>query len=283
MKTQIHEITLKNNTSRAAIIGVIALIAATSSVFADAEKLFSVGDNRFGADGQYTFKDRVTNDFYEGTFNAVANGYVLGKRLTIGSGESYISVKRPSQCTATGNLKIAGATLARWNRSFNGSTTWSTPPFIQWQAGGEARFSIGPASLKLKAGAEMKVYARGAAEVRWSPTSRQPIIKAEAGPALDAAATGTAELDAIIASAGLEAKLQITGYGLTGKLEYMPRQNGNPTVSYAITADTVSTDGTIKGWIKIGRGWLSKKWNKTFAEYHAGSSSAVIAQGRRQL
>lgn len=134
MKTHPQDITLKTNTQCAVIIGVFALIAATRSALADAEKLFSVGDNRFGADGKYTFTDRGTNDCCEATFKANADGYVLGKRLTIGSGESYVSIKRPSQFTATGSLKIVGATLTRWNQSFNGTATWTTPPFIQWTA-----------------------------------------------------------------------------------------------------------------------------------------------------
>ena len=256
---------------------------SSSTARADASRAFSWGDQRFGADGSYDYVDWANGDWFKGSFRARADVTVLGKRLPAGAGEVNVEVRRPSNCRTTGFVKLGGSTVASWDRSFTGSTTFTTPPFWQTQIGGQATFPIGPVSLTIKANAEVKAYVRGSVGVTYSSSTGRPIVSTSAGPAMDAAASAAAELDAWLASAGVEAALTLTGYGINGNLTYMPRSSGNPTVAYSVTANTQSTDGTIKGYVKVGRGFLSKKWSKTFFEYHGGPSSTTITSGSRQL
>lgn len=266
-----------------AVVAAVTGVLGTAVVRADANKLVSVGDKTFGADITYVFTDKATKDKYEARFDANANGYVLKKKLNLASGEATLDVQQPSKCHTTGYVKMGGSTLAKWDKSFTGTTTFTTAPFYQAQAGGQAKYGVGPINLTLKAKVEAKAYVRGTVGVSYSSSTRRPMIHASVGPAMDAAGTGSVSADAVVVEIGVKAELKLTGYGLNGNLDYVPRSTGNPTVAYSITADTVSTDGYIQGWVKLDYLIGSKTWKKTFAEYHAGPTSYVLAQGKRQL
>lgn len=273
---------------KAFLQAVAVMVAAmgtfgTAVIRADANKLVSVGDQTFGADITYVFTDKATKDKYEARFDANANGYVLKKKLNLASGEATLDVQQPSKCRTTGYVKMGGATLTTWDKSFTGTTTFTTAPFYQTQMGGQAKYGVGPINLTLKAKAEAKAYVRGTVGVTYSSSTRRPIVRASIGPAMDAVATGSVSADAVVVEIGVKAELKLTGYGLNANLDYVPRSTGNPTVAYSITADTVATDGYIQGWVKLDYLVGSKTWKKTFAEYHAGPTSYVLAQGKRQL
>ena len=91
-------------------------LASITGARADATKFFSVGNHRFGAEGNYEFADRATGDLYQAHFAAWADGYVLDKKFRLASGEANLDVKRPSACrdqkrrrSDAGFLRVCGA------------------------------------------------------------------------------------------------------------------------------------------------------------------------------
>jgi hypothetical protein len=250
---------------------------------ADVRKLFSVGDRKFGGGGTQYAKDRLTTNQYELALGAEASAYLLGLQLPLASAESSFAIPNVGIDTrSSGHLTLFSKPIVKWsNELLSGNSTFRTPPTLARQAGGSGKFSIGPVGVRLKTQAELSTYAEGSQTIVYS-TRRPPEKNLAAGPRADASAGGEMEVDAIVAGAGLKAQLRVVGAGVTGRAKVLPRTDGRPPqCSWTITGDLRETHGKIEGWVRVGRGWLSKKWDKTFASYTGGPRSEVLSRGTR--
>ena len=275
---------MKTSSTHSACLAMALLTSAAIAAELPVKHTFSVGDRIFGASGKYQYSGTVVGDaVFKSRFDAKAAGTVLRISVPLGSGTSLLQVNRNGKSRAVGSLTLAGLKVANWDKAFASSADFQTAPLFQTQKGGSASFSIGPVSLKLSCNAEVKIYARGSIATTWAASAKLPTIQASVGPALDAAAGAKAQFSVIIAKAGVSASLSITGYGLSGRITMQPLSATASTLTCAVTADTVATNGSISGYIKIGVWIFSKKWSKTFYSYAQPPSSKVLAQTTRRL
>ena len=264
---------------------VIAVsLAATSAQAASASRTFSVGDSRFGGTATLKFNDSATSNKYTATVSAQADGRVLYATLPLASGDASLEIREPSNCRAFGSLKLRGNTVATWNRSFIGSAGFTTAPFVDKQIGGQTQFGIGPVTLTFRAEARTQIYAKGSASVSFSPITQRPVVRGSFGPVMDTTASGSGSVSAGGASASVEGNLRLIGDSLTGDVTFAPQRKGHPIVSYAATATTQSTDGTIQGVVRIPVPFFgTQTYRQTLYEYHGGPSSFTLISGSRQL
>jgi hypothetical protein len=260
----------------------LVLVAAASPAMADGSLTKTFGNEWFGGTINASYVDRLTATTYNANATGDAYATVLKTPINVAKGAVSVEVTKPNLCRAKADLKVAGKTLLTLDKTFRDTATFTTPPFYSKEVGGKWKYSIGPASLTMKAYADIQIYARGSVSVGWHP-SHPPVVDIRFGPVANASASGAAELDAIIASGGLEASLKLEGYSLESYVQLLPNTNKPTTITYGLDFAGDSTNGKISGWIKIGYGWLSKKWDKTFHEYVGGPFRHNITSGTRSL
>lgn len=290
MKTRTHSWNHQILLAALVAAGAVAVDQGATARAAEADfvKVWSVGDTKwFGADLKFGATDwmKTANPVgYSIATQGEAKGYLLGYSKTLGKAETKFDIPSAGvTTTSSGYLNLFGKDVAKWSQSLQGNSSFRTQPYFSKQEGGSAKFSIGGYGVKLAVAAEVNTYAAGSQAIEYS-TKRPPVKKIKAGPALDAAASGSMSVDVFVLGAGLDANLKLTGYALNSEVVVLPRTDTKqpPQASWKITADTTSTNGKLEGWLRIGiKHILSKTFRKTFAEYVGGPTSTLLAQGTR--
>jgi len=276
--TQINSLTL--------LLAALALPLVNVGHTAEADFLkgWSVGDKRFGADLVFSATDTLKTNSYSIAIDAKGSGYLLGYSVTLGKEETKFEIPTVGvTTTSSGFLNVFGKDLAKWNEKLVGASTFRTPAYFGKQAGGKAKYGLGPVNITLEVAAEVSTYAAGSQSIEYS-IKRPATKRIKAGPALDAAVSGSVSADVYVLAAGLDAALRLTGWALNTEVVVLPRADTRlaPQVSFKVSADTVSTVGYLEGWVRVGiKHILSKTFRKTFAEYNGGPTSTTLVKGTR--
>jgi hypothetical protein len=258
--------------------------AAPSAQAITGSKSASVGNSVFGATAIASFSDAVIGDSYRATFSGRVDGKVLTKSLSIASGTSSLQVQRPSKCRAYGSLKLAGITLASWDKSFTSSTSFATGPLFKTLVGGSTRVWVGPVPVTIKAGARAGISAQGSVTVSVSPITGTPIVHGTIGPAVDVAATASAGVSLAFAGVEVNGSLTLIGAGITGDINYAPTIAGCINVTGRASVDVRSTQGAIKVCAWVDPPFVSRsEWCKTVYEYAGGHNSYTFASFSRSI
>jgi hypothetical protein len=261
----------------------LAFITLLAALPANAASV-TFGDSKNGATISGDFTSQLSGTNYTAGVTGGAQAQVFGKAIPLAAGNADLTVtKGTSRSRVKGNLKALGTTIANFDRTVSNNASFRTENFYAAEAGGRMTFGLGPFTLKLEGKAELQTYADGNLDVAWR-VGGPPILKARIGPALDAAAYGKFEADAIIASASIEGSLKLTGYGVYANLELMPRTGSGQNqadVRWTATFDRLATDGKIKIKAKALAGAVS--YSKTIFSYEGGPSSIVLASGTRRI
>ena len=268
------------NTLRLLILLLAALVAALPANAASV----TFGDSRNGTTISADVTSQLSGTNYTAGVTGNAQANVFGKAIPLASGETKLTVtKGTSRSRLQGNLKAIGKTLVTFDRTVSNTATFRTENFFAAETGGRMSFGLGPFNLKLEGKAELQAYGDGNLNVAWR-AGGPPIVTARFGPALDAAAYGKFQVDAIIASASVEGSLKLTGYGVYGNITLMPRTGAGQNqadVSWTATFDRLATDGQIKIKAKALGGLV--KYSKTIFDYKGGPSSIVLASGTQRI
>jgi hypothetical protein len=268
------------NILRLLILLLAALLAALPANAASV----TTGDSRNGATINGDVTSLLSGTNYTAGVTGNAQAQVFGKSIPLASGDIKLTVtKGTSRSRLQGNLKAIGKTLVTLDRTVSNTATFRTENFFAAETGGRMSFGLGPFNLKLEGKAELQTYADGNLDVAWR-AGGPPIVAARFGPALDAAAYGKFEVNAIIASASIEGSLKLTGFGVFGNINLTPRTGSGQSqadVRWSANFDRLATDGQIKIKASAAGGLL--KYKKTIFDYKGGPGSIVLASGTQRI
>ncbi|MBI3870075.1 MAG: hypothetical protein HY299_16250 [Verrucomicrobia bacterium] len=270
-----------------ATIVALSLVAATPAI-ADVTKSYSTGNNWLGADLALSYVDWASGgNTYQAKFAGDLTGTVIKKKVPLVNGNSSLTIMESSKGVnnnATGSLKLAGYTVANWNKSFGAvSYDFSTSPLFSISYGGEVDYPIGWFALRLSGKAEIKGYAKGNVAATYHPTSRKFSFHGSLGPACDVGASAAASISAWVAEVGVEGSITLISASLLGSVDYTPRTAGNPVVAYALVVQGQNPSGSIKVFEKVGRGWFSHTWKQTLVDFPGATWTIPVTSGTRQL
>lgn len=267
---------------------IARIILAVFALWTSAASAASVGsgDSSNGANLTGEFTSTLSKTQYTAGLSGKAEARVFGKALNLAGGDAKLTVTKGSGTSRVQvNLKAIGKTLVSLDKNITNTGSFRTANFYTAETGGKMSFGLGPFNFKLEGKAEMQAYCDGNMNIAWA-ANHPPVVEAAFGPVLDAAASAKFEVNAVIASAGIDGSLKLAGYGVRANVKLTPRTGSGQNqadVAYAATFDRQATQGSVKIWGKIGVGFLSVKKDKTIFSYAGGPSSAVLASGTLRI
>lgn len=275
---------MKTNNIIAALVMNSAIALALTTGLNAATKTIKFGDSLMGATltgdmGYYLAPQSGGCDFYA---RGSATGSVFFNSINLASGSGSFRINQGSTSgRGWGYLNVGSSTLVRWDRTFTGTTDFSTGPLTVRKTVSYDVLGLGV--IKIGTGVSATVRSEGKFSVVGSLGSRiggkgplvTPTVVVNCGPSIDVAVSGHGYANIGVASGAVNGQLTLCKMALNASATMTPAAFNTSNVNYAMTLRTETLSGRVWGYVDSPI-MFKKPFDKSWTGF---TSTSTLASG----
>jgi hypothetical protein len=265
----------------AAAFATVGLLATNANAYS-VRKDYSGGNPKtFGYRAFYESYDQATTtrpedglevNGYSQVNRAAAFAQAFGREKEVVMGESVTGWAATGGAGTRYTLKVFGNTVLNTHRAIARETQDSGSKHIKREISASASFPVGPFTVTVRGGASLSVRPRFVADIQDSYVGplrpagyeNERYIKFQAGPELDVAAYGEAEVGVVVAGVGVRTDLSVYNAALLGEANLF--FNHNAVVS-SVVYERTDSHGSLSAYVFVGVDPFRKDYSNTIARF----------------